>query len=225
MSRQVAIVGDVHGAVGALETAIDWLTTNWHGDVVFVGDYINRGPDSRAVIEVLCQLRARLGRRLTLLMGNHEAALIDFLRTGELQHFLNHGGLQTVSSYLSGEPEPDPFGQFRREFPTRHLELLESLDVAYETPELLVTHCGFNPDRPASRDLQDVVLGSFPALFAPEVECPKPLVVFGHYVQRGRKAFLSQELVCLDSGCGSVPGAPLSVLLLPSRQVLAFGGD
>ena len=225
MSDNVAVVGDVHGSSHSLALAAKWLLADWDGRVVFVGDYVNRGPDSRGVLEILVQLQTALGDRLTLLMGNHEVVLLEFLQGGQFNHFLAHGGLQTIHSYLSDTPEPDPFEEFRSAFPDSHLELLRALLPAYETPDLLITHCGFNPADPESRNLDDVVLGSFPSLFASGTNMPKQLVVCGHYVQRSRQPYCSERLICLDTGCGSVPGAPLTVLLLPSREFRTFGGQ
>lgn len=218
MNQMIAVVGDVHGRLEPLLRVANWATTAWTGSVVFVGDYVNKGPDSKSVIEILLDLRQQLGDRLTLLLGNHEVVLLDFLAGGEVGPLLRHGGLQTMRSYLGDRPQVHPFEQFRRDFPRAHRQFLEQLELAYETDDLLITHAGYNPAVPLSRKREDIILGRFPSIFTDLAPAPKELVVCGHYVQRGQQPFESDRLICLDTGCGSIPGAPLTVLLLPDRQ-------
>lgn len=225
MPAEIAILGDVHGAASALESAAAWLLEHWSGHVVFVGDYVNRGPSSEAVLDILVELQEQFGERLTLLQGNHDAVLLEFLDGGSRERFLAHGGLQTIRSYLGSQVESDPFAQFRRQFPPQHLQLLRRLELCFETAEILVTHAGFNPENPESRAAEDVVFGRFHDLFAVGLETPSPLVVCGHYVQRTKEPYLTENFVCLDTGCGSLTDAPLSMLLLPTRQIRTFSGD
>lgn len=223
-----AVVGDVHGSASQLRGAISWLRDNWDGMVVFVGDYVNRGPDSYLVMEELVALSENWGDRLVLLMGNHDLSLLRFVAEGARSAFLAHGGLRTVRSYLNelslaiGE---HPLDAFVEHFPKSHRELLEGMKIALETPDLLVTHAGFNPEHPDSRSVENVVLGRYPELFVDSIRTPRPLVVCGHYAQRTGRPYVSEHLICIDSGCGSVRGAPLSVLTLPDRRILTFPGE
>jgi serine/threonine protein phosphatase 1 len=196
--------------------------------VIFVGDYVNRGPDSYLVLEELAELHLVLGDRLSLLLGNHESALLEFLDGGSKSRFLQHGGLQTVNSYMrrtNADTGAHPLDTFRSTFPVRHRQLLEAMALAYETDEILVTHAGFNPNKPRSRSLDDVVLGRHAELFMSRIELPRPLVVCGHYVQRSMTPFTAGDFICLDSGCGTIDGAPLSILTLPNREIHTFHGE
>jgi len=224
MCPPIAVVGDVHGNAAGLSHLVNWLKLEWTGQVVFVGDYVNRGPDSRGVLDQLVEAREFFGERLTLLMGNHDAALIDFLEGGPPLGFIQLGGLRTIRNYLGTDLLADPFDQFRRQFPIEHLEVIQSLELSFETEEVLVTHAGFNPSEPSSRLARDVVFGRFAALFEPGQPTPRSLVVCGHYVQRTLTAYQSDRFICIDSGSGTVPGAPLSLLLLPAREIRMFTG-
>jgi len=207
---------------------LDWLASNWNEKVVFVGDYINRGTNSFGVMERLVSQSALWDDRLILLLGNHEASLLDFLDTGSPGTFLRHGGLQTANSYLRAMKiaiGDRPLSDFREQFPSDHRQLLNDMRIYYETPEILVTHAGFDPRNPESRSLESVVLGRHFALFDVELETPRSMVVCGHYVQRTMAPYVSDKFVCLDSGCGTLPGAPLSILTLPERRVLRFTGE
>lgn len=223
-----AIVGDVHGAIAPLRAAITWLHANWTGLVVFVGDYVNRGTDSYLVMEELVTLSNVLGDRLVLLLGNHDLGLRKFVEDGSRSMFLSQGGLVTVRNYIHSLSLPldeHPLDIFVRHFPERHRTLLEGMRIALETPDLLVTHAGFNPEDPESRRIEDVVLGRHPSLFTSLSRTPRPLVVCGHYLQTTRLPYLSEQFVCLDSGCGSALGGPLSILTLPDRRILTFKED
>lgn len=224
----MAVVGDIHGAIDPLCAATGWLEEHWDGPVVFVGDYVNRGPDSYRVMEAMVQLAKSWGERLTLLMGNHDLSLLRFVAEGDRPMFLAHGGLRTVSSYLRELSIPldqHPLEAFVEVFPESHRQLLEGMQLAWENSEVLVTHAGFNPISPDSRSIDDIVLGRHPALFSESLRTPRPLVVCGHYVQRTGRPYVSDQFICLDSGCGSEISGPLSVLILPDRRILRFRED
>lgn len=218
----VAIVGDVHGNAPALDQAVAWLDKHWDADVVFVGDYVNRGSDPAAVLELLASARSDWGERLVLLRGNHDAALLEFLTTGQRDSFIRHGGLSTMRSYLGRSPSEDPFQAILDCFPEHHLRLLERLETCYQTSDLLVSHAGFNPDAPWSRSERDLVHGRHAKLFRPPLQLPTTSVVCGHYVQR-TGVYRDDGFYCIDTGCGSVEGGLLSMLVLPDESVRTFG--
>lgn len=224
--RKVAIVGDIHGSLEPFRRVVSWLDDNWSHDIVFVGDYVNRGPDSAIVLEELSCASQRWADRLTLLLGNHDASLLQLLNGGSARDFLQHGGLLTVNSYirhLNPLRNTSQLVDFVDRFPRHHFELLRSMTVAYETADLLISHAGFDPAEPHSRSEQRLVYGRYPELFRGYRNWPKSLVVCGHYVQRTLRPFISDRFISLDTGCGTIPGAPLTLLTLPDRNVLQFG--
>lgn len=220
MSAEFAVIGDIHGEIHALMRAIEWID-GWPGDLIFVGDYVNRGPHSREVLDALIQLKSDLGTRVSFLLGNHDFSLIQFLDGAQPSSLLAHGGLTTLNSYIGGNVSDDPFSQMRASFPTTHRQFLNELEVYWEKPDVVIAHAGINPARPASRLKNDLVLGSHPDLFQPQILLPK-VVVAGHYVQRNGRPFISEQFVCVDSGCGATPGGPLSIVVFPSREVTSI---
>ena len=135
---------------------------------------------------------------------------------------INHGGLATIKSY-GPYNSSNPFAEFRKSFPAAHRQFLEELEDYYETSELFVSHAGLNPDLPSSRDRQDVVLGSHPALFSGIKPVGFPdMVVSGHYAQTGGRPFVSRHFICVDTGCGVTPAAPLTCLLMPGLTFKQF---
>jgi serine/threonine protein phosphatase 1 len=94
-------VGDIHGCVRQLDELLDVIETTWSsGRVVFLGDYVDRGPDSASVVDRLISGPSRSGWEWITLKGNHEAMMVAALRHG-VRHsiWLENGGLETLESY------------------------------------------------------------------------------------------------------------------------------
>src|SRR5436309_1831238 len=124
------VIGDIHGCLDEIDRLLDTLAPAAGDTVVCLGDYIDRGPDSKGVIDRLLRLR-REGPRCVFLKGNHEDMFLGFLgeRGAYGEAFLGNGGGPTLSSYgLHGA-----FGEVRgAQLPPGHLEFLRSLQVRYE---------------------------------------------------------------------------------------------
>jgi serine/threonine protein phosphatase 1 len=102
MQRTYA-VGDIHGALGKLRRLLSRCLRDADGGpatCVFLGDYIDRGPDSRGVIEYLMELQARLGGNAIFLMGNHEQIALEAIESSmSAGNWLMQGGDKTLESY------------------------------------------------------------------------------------------------------------------------------
>lgn len=222
-SADLAFIGDIHGEARPLGSVLDALGGVKH--LVFLGDYVNRGPDSKLVIEMLLQATVTWPSMVTILRGNHEEELLRFLSTGNLARFIAFGGLRTIASYTAGRASNSVL-RFMESFPPTHHELLVNLADYFERQDVFASHCGVNPKHPSSRERGDVVMGSHQELFQVDVtELAGKSVVCGHYVQRGMTAFSERGLYAIDTGCGSMDGAPLSVFLWPEKRMLQFGGS
>jgi serine/threonine protein phosphatase 1 len=185
--------------------------------LIFLGDYINRGPDSRKTLDLLIGIQKR-DPLAVFLLGNHEVALLDFL-TGSVSfhEFAALGGIPTIRAYM-----PRAFGDVRSELlqalPDSHRRFLESCGTFFETAEMIVSHCGVDPEDPASRDNCDMVMARHDGLFSKDFE-PSKLIVCGHYAQTAGSPYVRGNLICLDTGCGT-SGGPLTALLMPERTFL-----
>src|SRR5215213_9957860 len=117
------VIGDIHGCCDELRYLIDALPIGPDDEVIFLGDYIDRGPDSRAVISFLIELKDRLREnRLVFLKGNHEDMLLSYLELSG-QHgkmFLLNGGNATVESYGIAAENSSP-DQLSAAMPPEHL--------------------------------------------------------------------------------------------------------
>ncbi|WP_051367231.1 metallophosphoesterase family protein [Hamadaea tsunoensis] len=225
MTQPIMIVGDIHGQYDQAAQLLDSPESQGR-HLYFVGDLIDRGSQSAHVLDLACQLIESWPDGATIVRGNHEQALLDFLDTGNPSTFLKNGGLATVASYYRSVPA-HVLKDFRSRFPENHRELLVRSELYFETSELLISHMGFDPRRPTARDLETMVLRPHPELFDDPTVARK-LTVCGHYAQRSRRPFEDGLLVCVDTGCGTYPGGPLSAYLIPERKFVtipAQGGE
>lgn len=145
---KIFAIGDIHGCHAKLRDLLDRLPyTPGRDHLVFLGDYVNRGPDSAGVLDLLCDLRQR-DPGLVALLGNHEYLLMEYHRSGDtaLLPYLRAMGLDaTVASYGStGSVNLRSLGFLPRE----HLLFLQSLLPYWETEDYIFVHAGLEPDIP-----------------------------------------------------------------------------
>lgn len=155
-------VGDLHGRLDllrALHRHVDMelqadAPTDWR--IVYLGDYVDRGPDSRGVLEFLAEAKARDPRHVVL-AGNHDLGLLDFLaRPDPCGIFITHGGLETAASYGvhaahfgAVEEGGDALRAFHAALaaaiPKPHLALLHSLEASFDCGDFFCCHAGIRP--------------------------------------------------------------------------------
>lgn len=213
MVTPVAFVGDIHGDARRLEKLLD-EATRWDRLLVFLGDYVNRGPQSNRVLDAVSYA---VSEGHIALLGNHDQAFLDYLegRRGFVD-FAMMGGAASIRSYLP-RAEGDVLNELRQVVPREHLALLQGLEPSWESPWVLASHTGYDPNDRNGRDAEHVALQGHPEIFRDPAP-PRSLVVCGHYTQHSRIPYVSERLVCLDTACGS--GGPLSALLWPEREII-----
>lgn len=190
--RRVFGIGDVHGCDDLLDALIKGIDVISQNDprppiLVFLGDYVDRGPASRQVLDRLIGLGEE-GRNVRFICGNHEEALLRFL--GDVEGGLawpGYGGRETMASYGVASPDDeqdlDAWKKTRAEFkeaiPTSHMRFLWGLEDKIEIGDYLFVHAGLRPERAISaqsqRDLRWIR--------EPFLSDPKPfshVVVHGH---------------------------------------------
>jgi len=137
-------IGDIHGRLDLLRAAIGAIAEHARGgthQVICLGDYVDRGPASKGVIETLMALSANAPWRC--LLGNHEDMMARSLRSherDEIDRWLRNGGEATLDSYLN-------------KVPPAHLEWIESLPLVHRDAHRLYVHAGVAPGAPV--ELQD----------------------------------------------------------------------
>ncbi len=150
-------IGDVHGCARTLDVLLDRLADDAGGTLrpsdtlVFVGDYIDRGPDSAGVIERAIELeaaaKAGTGPACVFLRGNHDQMMLDYVDgTGDAELWWANGGRTTLQSYEN-----------RREWsvPASHVEFLRRTELVAEHGGFVFVHAGLDPTRTVAENLAD----------------------------------------------------------------------
>ncbi|MEW9918042.1 metallophosphoesterase family protein [Marimonas sp. MJW-29] len=214
MSDPIYAIGDIHGQLDKLRHALDLIERDGGADarIVFLGDYTDRGPDSRGVLDLLVEGQ-KSNRNWTFLKGNHDRMFSWFM-----QDYPRHdailmvelswlhprlGGDTTLASYgVAVTPQTrqiEVHRAARDTVPESHLRFLETLDLSFETDSLFFAHAGIRPGVPLDRqDEQDLlwIRREFHAHTDPH---PK-LIVHGHTPVEQAQHYGNR--VNLDSGAG-----------------------
>lgn len=190
------VLGDIHGRSDLLDRMLGLIDDDIHDHgvaetarVVIVGDFVDRGPDTRSVIDTLRDLARLMPRRVTVLLGNHERMMLDFLDRpeGGARAWLRHGGLDTLLSYGVGGigPSPSPeraAGAAQRLAETLTPEVhgwLARLPLQDRSGNLGIVHAGADPDSPFDLQSPSVLTWGHPAF----LERPRRdglWIAFGH---------------------------------------------
>ncbi|KAB1072605.1 metallophosphoesterase family protein [Methylobacterium planeticum] len=135
-------IGDIHGCADLLQRLLEQIERRGAGRarcLVFLGDYVDRGPDSARVIEILRDLGEREPEAVTCLMGNHEEMMLNAYRDGlGATAWQENGGGGTLASFGIEDPEDLPHGV---------LDWLSALPTVHEDSRRYYVHAGFRPGR------------------------------------------------------------------------------
>lgn len=194
-------IGDVHGCLDKLVALLDRCMAHSGGRpmrLVFLGDYIDRGPDSRGVIELLRKVQIEMPDAVTCLRGNHEALLIEAGKTGDNGLWLLNGGGQTLASYGTS----DVAG-----LPRDHLDWIAALPLFFDDGRRFFVHAGVNPAVPLDQQSEEDLLWIREPFFASDRDYGR-LIVHGHTPLRSGRPDLRRNRLNLDTG--AVYGGPLT---------------
>ncbi len=172
--RLVYAVGDIHGRLDLLQRMVAKIgadavqtKTRERPLVIFLGDYIDRGAESRGVIDQIIDLRRQGRFEVRSLKGNHEQALLQFLDDpGFGPSWVGHGGGPSLMSYGIAPPQmrSDEEGweatrlAFRAALPPEHLEFFKSLELCLVVGDYLFVHAGLRPGVPLSNQAEQDLL-------------------------------------------------------------------
>jgi len=201
-------IGDIHGNLSHLERLMEEIKPSLspqRDTLVFLGDYIDRGPDSKGVVDFILQLRTELPH-LRCLKGNHEAMFLEWLLNGkDYDLYLYNGGGATIRSYSQ-------HGEFT--LPQEHLDFFTSLLLYYETEQYLFVHAGLRGGIPLEdQDPHDLIWIRDEFILSPH-DFGK-MVVFGHTPLQ--RVFRAPNKIGIDTG--AVYGGKLTCLELPAQKL------
>jgi len=182
-------IGDVHGCADLLRSLLDMIAAD-AGDkparLVFLGDYVDRGPDSKGVLDLLLAIRKTRPDTIYL-KGNHEQAMLDFLERPHLnEEWLHWGGDKTIESYgvaniWTRSPE-DVARDLSKQLPRAHRHFLNELTLFEVIGDYAFVHAGFKPGVPLATQVEEDCLWIRSAFHnARPDERPDKVVVHGHH--------------------------------------------
>jgi serine/threonine protein phosphatase 1 len=204
-------IGDIHGSLPKLRRLIAQCEKYAGGQpliFIFLGDYIDRGPQSAGVVSFVMELQSRPGGSVIALKGNHEAMALAVIDDEiEATHWLAQGGLETLRSYQAASVQ---------ELPGAHVDWLRALPTSYDDGRRLFVHAGVDPQRPlnAQRD-HDLYWIREP--FLSDRRDYGRLIVHGHTPLNGRKPDQRANRLNLDTG--AVFGGPLTAAVFTDDEV------
>ncbi|MBW1916883.1 MAG: serine/threonine protein phosphatase [Deltaproteobacteria bacterium] len=206
---QIYVIGDIHGCLGPLKRLMAKVKPDLdHHKLIFIGDYIDRGPDSRRVIDYIIHLKKHYPpENIICLMGNHERMFLDFLNGDNQLLFLINGGRATLESYWGENWENQP-----RQLPSEHWEFFQQLKLIYETEDYIFVHGGLKPGIPLAEQQEEDVLWIREEFLICLDDFGKR-VIFGH--TPFPKPFVWPNKIGIDTG--AVYGNYLTCLKLPEE--------
>ena len=198
-------IGDIHGRFDKLRDLMDKIDIDFESEtLVFLGDYIDRGPQSFEVVEYLIDLRSRV-EKCHFLKGNHEEMFEIYISGEDRLTYLFNGGQQTIDSYMSRSREPDePL------IPDNHLSFFKSLLMYYETNDYIFVHAGLQKNIPLGKQKSEDLLWIRKKFIESGHDYGK-LVVFGHTPLP--EPLLQPNKIGIDTG--AVYGNKLTCIRLP----------
>jgi serine/threonine protein phosphatase 1 len=192
MPSRVIAIGDVHGCATALRALTEIFDPKPADTVVMLGDCVDRGPESRQVIEQLFRLRDSC--RLIPLLGNHEEMMLNYV-DGKPQpdDWLDVGGLATMRSY---GPSLNP-----QEIPPSHIDYIRTWGDYVETASHFFAHGSYDPDRALDQQHWQTMRWQSLKFGVPGPHLSGKTAIVGHSSQKSGEVLNLGHLICIDTFC------------------------
>src|SRR5438105_4493892 len=204
-SRTIAI-GDIHGCSAALRALLKAIEPDEDDTLVLLGDYVDRGPDSRGVIEYVLEIEK--SHHVVPLMGNHELMLLDSLEHSQvIGMWLECGGDATVRSYD---------GKLSN-IPPEHLEFLRRCKRYYEIPSHFFVHANYAADVPLDEQPDYLLFWEHLHFHLPPPHDGGKIAIVGHTSQKKAEILDLGHVICIDTFCHG--GGWLTAMDVESGQV------
>lgn len=234
MTHPIYAIGDIHGQLGQLEEVLARIEGDGGRDarIVFLGDYVDRGPDSRGVVDLLARGVAE-GRNWICLKGNHDRMFEWFIAPPEPRqdahlligyHWFHEriGGIETAESYgitLPPQIRQKTLAQeLRAAVPEAHLDFLRSLHLSHPEPGYFFAHAGVRPGVPLDAQEEEDLLW-IRQEFLKDTSDHGALVVHGHTPVDA--ADLRANRLNLDTGAAY--GGPLTAAVFEGDEICVIG--
>jgi serine/threonine protein phosphatase 1 len=206
-------IGDIHGCYGLMVELLDRIVADVESSsgqddetLVFLGDYVDRGPASSAVLTALVWIERHSPVRTVFLKGNHEQGMLDYIDNPSLHvQWLQFGGIATLCSYGLEVPDDlksidhlDLRDRFVDRLPASHLEFLRRLQMCHETEYFIFVHAGIKHGIPMSKQKPEDLLWIREG-FLEERSPSRKRVVHGHTWTSNKPQVLAHR-IGVDTG-------------------------
>jgi serine/threonine protein phosphatase 1 len=217
INRKFYLIGDIHGQLSKLEKLISVIKKNIETNdlIIFLGDYLDRGPKSFEVVEFLLKLKTE--NNIICLMGNHEDMFLRYVSIGDnYDNYMRNGGKYTIRSYSRNSNE--------FVIPETHKKFYNSLKLYYEDDLFIAVHAGINPKvRNIADQKRDDLIWIRENFYQYNKRWDKT-IIFGHtptvYINNSKNVYIDTErnIIGIDTNAMS-EGFPLTCIRLPDREI------
>jgi aromatic-L-amino-acid/L-tryptophan decarboxylase len=191
MANRTIAIGDVHGCANALQALLDVIKPDSGDTLITLGDYVDRGPESSRVLEILTELISVC--HLIPLIGNHEVMLQNALKSRrEFEYWMFNGGKSTVDSY----------GGDLNRLPMHHRTFLKFCKRYHETPTHIFVHAAYDSRLPMSQQPDELLLWRhIDENYLPEPHVSGKKVICGHTPQADGEVLDLGHIKIVDTFC------------------------
>lgn len=213
-NQKYIAIGDIHGCYESMVALLNKLESYTDRTFVFIGDYIDRGPESKKVVEHLIEFQKEVD--CLFLRGNHEQMLLDAYEEGQLKLWLMNGGRSTLKSYGIESPS--------EQLPVSHKEFYNQTKMYFDTEDYFFVHGGPSPAKTIEQNLldeKDVQQFLWERSHLNTFETPwEKTVIFGHTPRP--HPIKKDKMIGIDTGCvyDRVGYGKLTAVKLPEEEFI-----
>lgn len=190
MPARTIAIGDIHGCSRALQAIVEAIQPTAEDTLVFLGDFVDRGPDSRGVLDFVLELEKRC--QVVPVLGNHELMLLAAAENPlAIESWLSVGGAATVHSY-AGRLE---------NIPPAHWEFIRRCQRYYETPTHFFVHANYASSVRLDSQPDYLLFWEHLHFQVPPPHQNGKIAIVGHTAQKSCEVLDLGHVICLDTFC------------------------
>lgn len=194
MGKRTFVIGDIHGEVKTLSNLIKSLKLKPDDELIFLGDVVDKGPDTRETIDFLIKFSQK--NKCTFVRGNHEEMMLGAVvekHPRAQQYWPIFGGAQTMKSYGA-----ETIDQAAAKIPDEHIRFLSSMVDAHITDKHVFVHASWNTQKPLREQSRATLRYKFMNAVQPDRRFGKTIVC-GHSSMMSGKPAAKGNFLCIDT--------------------------